>query len=54
MMRAVVSGGLSQPFDQAAALSTLVGNVANAIETVEILERLTSLEERFGAKGSNP
>jgi hypothetical protein len=39
---------------EAASLSTLVGNVAKAIETVEILERLTSLEERFGAKGSNP
>jgi hypothetical protein len=38
-MRAVVSGGLSQPFDQAAALSTLVGNVANAVKTVEVSER---------------
>jgi hypothetical protein len=31
---------------EGASLSTLVGNVAKAVETVEILERLTSLEER--------
>ena len=53
-MRAVVSGGLSQPFDQAAALSTLVGKVANAVKTVEVSERLAKLEEQIAAKGSTP
>jgi hypothetical protein len=39
---------------EAASLSTLVGNVAKAIETVEIVARLTKLEEHLAAKGSNP
>jgi hypothetical protein len=39
---------------EAASLSTLVGNVAKAIETVEIVVRLTKLEEHLAAKGSNP
>jgi hypothetical protein len=38
---------------EAASLSTLVGNVAKAIETVEIVARLTKLEEHLAAKGSN-
>lgn len=37
---------------KAASLSTLVGNVAKAIETVEIVARLTKLEEQLAAKGS--
>jgi hypothetical protein len=37
---------------EAASLSTLVGNVAKAIETVEIVARLTKLEEQLAAKGS--
>jgi hypothetical protein len=36
---------------EAASLSTLVGNVAKAIETVELAERLAKLEEQFAAKG---
>jgi hypothetical protein len=39
---------------EAASLSTLVGNVAKAIETVEIVARLERLEEQLGATGSNP
>jgi hypothetical protein len=39
---------------EAASLSTLVGNVAKAIETVEIVERLVKLEEQFAVKGNNP
>jgi hypothetical protein len=39
---------------EAASLSTLVGKVAKAIETVEIVARLTKLEEHLAAKGSNP
>ena len=39
---------------EAASLSTLVGNVANAIETVEIVARLAKLEEQIAAKGTNP
>jgi hypothetical protein len=39
---------------EAASLSTLVGNVAKAIETVEIVARLTKLEEQLAAKGGNP
>jgi hypothetical protein len=39
---------------EAASLSTRVGNVAKAIETVEIVARLTKLEEHLAAKGSNP
>jgi hypothetical protein len=37
---------------EAASLSTLVGNVAKAIETVEIVARLTRLEEQIAVKGS--
>lgn len=39
---------------EAAALSTLVGNVANVVETVEIVARLAKIEEQLTAKGSNP
>ena len=39
---------------EAASLSTLVGNVARAVETVEIVARLAKLEEQFAVKGSNP
>jgi Family of unknown function (DUF5681) len=39
---------------EAAALSMLVGNVAKAIETVEIVARLAKLEEHLLAKGNNP
>jgi hypothetical protein len=37
---------------EAASMSTLVGNVAKAIETVEIVARLAKLEEQMAAKGS--
>ena len=36
---------------EAASLSTLVGNVARAVETVEIVQRLARLEELIAAKG---
>jgi hypothetical protein len=36
---------------EAASLSTLVGNVAKAIETVEIVARLARLEEQMVTKG---
>jgi hypothetical protein len=39
---------------EAASLSTLVGNVAKAIETVEIVARLTKLEEQLSVKGNIP
>ena len=39
---------------EAASLSTLVGNVAKAVETVEIVARLAKLEEQLASKGSNP
>jgi hypothetical protein len=39
---------------EAASLSTLVGNVAKAVETVEIVARLAKLEEQLAVKGSNP
>jgi hypothetical protein len=39
---------------EAASLSVLVGNVAKAVETVEIVARLAKLEEQLAAKGSNP
>ena len=39
---------------EAASLSTLVGNVAKAIETVEIVARLERIEEQLGTKGLNP
>jgi Family of unknown function (DUF5681) len=39
---------------EAASLSTLVGNVAKAIETVEIGARLTRLEEQLAVKGITP
>lgn len=40
--------------NEAAALSTLVGNVGKAVETVELAERLAKLEEQMVAKGGNP
>jgi uncharacterized protein DUF5681 len=39
---------------EAASLSTLVCNVAKAVETVEIVARLAKLEEQLSAKGNNP
>jgi uncharacterized protein DUF5681 len=39
---------------EAASLSTLVGNVAKAVETVEIVARLAKLEEQLAVKGTNP
>jgi hypothetical protein len=39
---------------EAASLSTLVGNVAKAVETVELAERLAKLEEQMTEKGGNP
>jgi hypothetical protein len=39
---------------EAASLSTLVGNVAKAVETVEIVARLAKLEEQLSVKGNNP
>jgi hypothetical protein len=39
---------------EAASLSTLVGNVAKAIETVEIVARLAKLEEHLSVKVNNP
>jgi hypothetical protein len=38
---------------EAASLSTLVGNVAKVIETAEIVDRLTKLEEQLAARGGN-
>jgi hypothetical protein len=35
---------------EAASLSTLVGNVAKAVETVEIVPRLAKLEEQLAAR----
>jgi hypothetical protein len=40
--------------NEAAALSVLVGNVAKAVETAELAERLAKLEERITAKGVSP
>jgi len=40
--------------NEAASLSTLVGNVAKAIETVEIVARLERIEEQLGTKGMSP
>jgi hypothetical protein len=37
---------------EAASLSQLVGNVAKAVETFELSERLAKLEEQVAAKGS--
>jgi hypothetical protein len=39
---------------EAASLSTLVGNVAKTIETVEIVARLERIEEQLGTKGLTP
>jgi hypothetical protein len=40
--------------NEAAAISTLIGNVAKAIETAELAERLAKLEEQIAAKGVGP
>jgi hypothetical protein len=37
---------------EAASLSTLISNVAKAVETVEIVARLAKLEEQLAVKGS--
>ena len=50
LTEATASGDITP--GEAASLSTLVGNVAKAIETVEIVARLTKLEEQLAAKGS--
>jgi hypothetical protein len=39
---------------EAASLSTLVANTAKAVETFELAERLTRLEEQAAAKGNAP
>jgi Family of unknown function (DUF5681) len=39
---------------EAASLSMLVGNVAKAVETFELAERLSRLEERIAAQGGTP
>ena len=39
---------------EAASMSTLIGNVAKSIETVEIVARLAKLEEQLSVKGNNP
>lgn len=39
---------------EAASMSTLIGNVAKSIETVEIVARLAKLEEQLSVKGDNP
>jgi Family of unknown function (DUF5681) len=39
---------------EAASLSTLVANTAKAVETFELADRLTKLEEQMAAKGSTP
>jgi hypothetical protein len=39
---------------EAASLSTLVGNVAKAVETFELSERLAKLEKQMATKGSTP
>jgi hypothetical protein len=49
---ATAAGGITP--GEAASLSTLVGNVAKAIETVEIVARLERIEEQLGTKGPTP
>jgi hypothetical protein len=49
---ATASGDITP--SEAASLSTLVGNVAKAIETVEIVARLERIEEQLGTKGMSP
>ncbi len=51
------SGGLAGQAitpGEAASLSTLVANTAKAVETFELAERLTRLEEQTAAKGGTP
>ena len=48
-----ISDGAVTP-DEAAALSTAVGNVGLIIETITLAERLERLEEQLAAKGGNP
>jgi Family of unknown function (DUF5681) len=40
--------------NEAASLSMLVGNVAKAVETFELAERLAKLEEQLAVKASTP
>jgi hypothetical protein len=47
--RSSMSGDITP--GEAASLSTLVGNVAKAVETVEIVPRLAKLEEQLAARG---
>jgi hypothetical protein len=39
---------------EAASMSTLIGNVAKAVETVEIVARLAKLEEQLSVNGNSP
>jgi hypothetical protein len=48
---AVASGDITP--GEAASLSTLVGNVSKAIETIELSERLAKIEERLAAQGQS-
>jgi hypothetical protein len=49
---AVAAGDITP--GEAASLSMLVGNVAKAVETVELSERLAKFEEQMAAKGGTP
>jgi hypothetical protein len=48
-----IAAGTVTP-SEAAALSTAVSGVAKAVETYELAERLTRLEEQTAAKGGTP
>jgi Family of unknown function (DUF5681) len=48
---AATSGEIT--LDEGAALSTLIGNVAKAVETAELAERLAKLEEQIAANGGS-
>jgi hypothetical protein len=49
---AVANGDITP--GEAASLSTLVANVAKAVETFELADRLSRLEEQIAANGSTP
>jgi hypothetical protein len=51
IVEAITEGAVTP--SEAAALSTAVSAVAKAVETYEIAERLSKLEERLGVTGSN-
>jgi hypothetical protein len=52
LTEATVAGDITP--SEAASLSTLVSNVAKAVETVEIVARLERIEEQLGTKGLTP